>query len=140
MVENHVQHDADAVLAQGGDELLEVLHGSHGRVDGAVIGDVVSVVPARRGEEGIEPDVVYSQGGDVVDLLDDAAQISRAVTSGVAEGLGIDLVDDACPSMTFRAPGEAGWNRRTHPGTTCAHKYALVCTSCRYAPFVLYIM
>lgn len=94
VVENHVQHDTDAVLAQGGDELLEVLHGSHGRVDGAVVGDVVSVVPARRGEEGIEPDVVHSQGGDVADLLDDAAQIAHAVTSGVAEGLGIDLVDD----------------------------------------------
>ena len=95
VVENHVQHDADAALTQGGDKVLEVLHGSHGWVDGAVVGDVVAIVPARRGEEGVEPDMIHPQRGDVVDLLNDAAQVAYAVAGGVAEGLGIDLVDDA---------------------------------------------
>ena len=95
VVENHIQHDTDTALTQGGDKILEVLHGSHGWVDGAVVGDVVAVVPARRGEEGVEPDMIHPQRGDVVDLLNDAAQVAYAVAGGVAEGLGIDLVDDA---------------------------------------------
>ena len=47
VVEDHVQDDADPLLRERGDELVEVLHGAHGGVDGAVVGDVVAVVPAR---------------------------------------------------------------------------------------------
>ena len=47
VVEDHVEHGTDAVLGEGGDELVEVLHGAHGGVDGAVVGDVVAVVVAR---------------------------------------------------------------------------------------------
>ena len=42
----------------------------------------------------VEQDVVHSQGCDVVDLLDDAAQVAHAIAGGVAKGLGTDLVDD----------------------------------------------
>ena len=47
MVEDHVQHHADAVRLQSGDEFVEVLHSSHRRIDGAVVGYVVAVVPLR---------------------------------------------------------------------------------------------
>ena len=94
VVEDHVEHDADPVGAQGLDELLEVLHRPHGGVDGAVVGDVVAVVPPRRGEERVEPDVVHAQRGDVGDLLDDAPQVPDAVAVRVVERLGVDLVDD----------------------------------------------
>ena len=94
VIEDHVEHDAAPVGLQGGDEVVEVLQGAHVRVDGAVVGHVIAVVLARRGEEGVEPDVVDAEGGDVGDLLDDSAQVTDAVARGIAEGSRIDLIDN----------------------------------------------
>ena len=47
VVEHHVEHDPDAVGAQSGDEIVEVLQGAHGGIDGAVVGHVVAVVASR---------------------------------------------------------------------------------------------
>ena len=44
VVEDHVEHHADVVLGEAGDHLLDLRHGAHDGVDGAVVGDVVTVV------------------------------------------------------------------------------------------------
>ena len=122
VVEDHVEHGADAVGPQGRGELVEVLHGAHGGVHGAVVGDVVAVVVPGRGVEGVEPDVVHAEGGDVGDFVDDAAQIPHAVAVGVSEGLGIDLIDDGVVEGHAVCSRGLCLRRRPQCPATCVHK------------------
>ena len=94
VVQDHVEHDADAAGAGLAGELLEVSHGAVARVDGAVVGDVIAVVALRGGKEGRQPDIVDAELGQVVELLRDAAEVSPAVAVRVLEALRVDLVDD----------------------------------------------
>jgi hypothetical protein len=59
-----------------------------------VIGDVVAEVEARRRVDRGEPDRVDAEGLDVIEVGDDPGQVADAVTVGVGEAPGVDLVDD----------------------------------------------
>jgi hypothetical protein len=65
-----------------------------GRVDAAVVGDVVAVVLERRRVEGQKPDRGDAEVLQVVELLDQAGEVADAVVVGVVEGPDVDLVDD----------------------------------------------
>ena len=95
VVKDHVQHHADAAAFGLPAQRLEVLHRAKARVDRAVVGHVIAVVALGRDEEGGHPDIVHAQRLQVVQLGGHAGQVAEAVAVGVAEGLGIDLVDHA---------------------------------------------
>ena len=76
------------------DKRLEVLEVAVGRLDVQVVGDVVAVVPLRRGVRRQQP-----QGGDpeilqVVELLDQAAEVADPIVVAVEEGLDVQLIQD----------------------------------------------
>jgi hypothetical protein len=75
-------------------EAPEVAHGAVGRVDAAIIGDVVAVVPERRGIERHHPERGDAEVLDVVELLRDTLKVADPVVVGVEERLDVQLVDD----------------------------------------------
>jgi hypothetical protein len=75
-------------------EAAEVIEGSEPGVDAEVVGDVVTVVLARRGVEGEKPDGSDAQIDKVVHGIDDALKIADAVAVAIAEGGDIDDVEN----------------------------------------------
>ncbi len=94
MVDDQLGDDAQAAAVRLVDELFEVLARAVGGVDLAVVGDVVPVVLAWRGVERQQPDGVDAEVLDVVQLLDDAAEVADAVVVAVVERADVQLVDD----------------------------------------------
>ena len=76
------------------DEALDVVDRAVVGMDGAVFGDVVAVVEARRRIEGQQPERVDAELGDVVELGDQAGEVADAVIVGIEERLDVQLVDD----------------------------------------------
>src|SRR5207248_3809224 len=56
--------------------------------------DVVAPVLVRRNGDRAQPDGVYAEPLEIVQALDDAAEVADAVTVGVGERADIDLVQD----------------------------------------------
>ncbi len=63
--------------------------------DVLVIADVVAVVVVGRFVDRREPDDIDAQRLEVIQLLDDAAQVADAVAVAVVKAARVDLVDDA---------------------------------------------
>ena len=64
------------------------------RIDVVIIGDVVAVIAQRRGIKGQKPDGGDAQFLEIIELLDQAAEIADAVAVAVVERLDVQLVDD----------------------------------------------
>ena len=97
------------------DEALEVAERPVVGVHPAVVGDVVAVVPERRGVEGQEPQGRDPQVLEVVELLGQPPEVAHPVAHRVEKGADVELVDDrvAVPErvvlegqgLFWRAPG-----------------------------------
>ena len=94
VVDHQVKDDLEALLVRLGQKRVKVVHGAQRGLDGAVVGNVVAVVHLRRSKDGVQPNDVDAQVGQVVQLAADAIEVAHAVAVGVAEALGIDLVDN----------------------------------------------
>jgi hypothetical protein len=94
MVHDEVGDDPDAPLVGRVDEGLEVLHGPVVRVDGQEVGDVVAAVAHRRRVHRQQPENVDTEPLEVVELLDEAADVAVAVPVGVVEAADVHLVED----------------------------------------------
>ena len=93
VVDHQLGDDADAAIVAGAHQAAEVAHGAVGRMDAAILGDVVAVVLQRRRIERQHP-----QGGDaevlqIVELLPHAFEVADPVIVGIVEGLDVRLVD-----------------------------------------------
>ena len=78
-----------------GGERVEVRQRAEGRVDVAVVGDVVAEVGHRRAVERRQPDAVDAEPLQVGQPPPDALEVTGAVAVGVLERARIDLVDGA---------------------------------------------
>ena len=85
------------------DQRVEVGERAEDRIDAAIIGDVVTEIPHRRGEEGRQPDRIHPEARDIVELGGDAWQVADAVAVRIGEAARVDLVDRRAPP-----PGRAG--------------------------------
>ena len=94
VVHDEVDDHADAALVRLVEEEAEVVDGADLRVHAGVVGDVVPVVAQRAREERRDPQAVDAQPLQVVELLDQAAEVAGAVGVGVAERADQDLVED----------------------------------------------
>gem|GEM_PF-2532261 len=79
-------------LVRLGDEAPGVGHAAVFRMHAAVIGDVVTIVTPRRRIERQQPDGVHPKIGDVIQLLDQAGEVTDAVVVRVVEGLQVHLI------------------------------------------------
>ena len=89
-VEQHV-HAAPVARFKQADE---VVVGAVARGHAAVIRHIVAGVAKGRDKTGVEPEGVYPELLQIVELLDDAGDIADAVVVGVVETLRIDFVED----------------------------------------------
>jgi hypothetical protein len=75
VVGDEIKQDADAEMVGFVDQFADVFGRSQAGIDGEVVGGVVAVVGVV-GEEGVDPEAVEAQVGDVIEVLDDAAKIA----------------------------------------------------------------
>ena len=93
VVHDHVGDHADTPRVSGVDQLLDIVDGAVVGVDAGEVGDVVAPVAQRRLVEREQPDAVDPEPLEVVELLGDAAHVSRAVSVGIEEAPDVDLVE-----------------------------------------------
>ena len=128
---DQVEQDPDPAPPRLVYEPDHVVVGAVPRGDPQIVRDVVAGVAERRGEARVEPDRVDAQPGQVVEVRDDAGQVTDPVAVRVGERLRIDPVDDRVPQPRFcrhpiivaGLPGPAGRRgcggpppRRSSPG------------------------
>ena len=94
VIDHELDEYADPAIVRGFHEGLEIVHGAVRRVDRTVIGDIVTVVAHRRGEERQEPDARRTEILDVVEFLGQPGEIAHAVVVRVVERFDVDLIDD----------------------------------------------
>jgi hypothetical protein len=93
VVGHEVDHHAEAAGVCLRQQDIGVRQRAKGRVDVAVVADVVAAVHARRGVERRQPDRVDAELREVVQPGDDPRQVPDTVAVGVREAARIDLVD-----------------------------------------------
>jgi hypothetical protein len=94
VVHHQVCDHADPALVGLLDERLEVVDRPVVGMDGVEVGDVVAAVAQRRGVHRQQPDAVDAEPLQVVQLLDQPAEIAGAVVVPVEEAANVDLVED----------------------------------------------
>ena len=104
VVRHPVEQHLEAALVRSLDELVHVGQRSEHRIDVAVVADVVAVVDHRRAEHRRQPEGVDAEPLEVVEPVDDAAQVADAVAGRVAEAPWVDLVDDRGLPPRLRHP------------------------------------
>lgn len=92
VVDDQIHDQLHAALVDRGEQPVEVVQRTEERVDVLVVADVVAVVGVRGGIDRGQPQHVDIQLGQVVQMLDDARQITDAVGVRVGEAARIDLV------------------------------------------------
>jgi hypothetical protein len=95
VVDDELGDHLDVASVRGLHEGLEILDAPVGRIDRFVLADVVAVVSERRGIERQDPDARDAQRLDIVELLDQTAEVTEAVGISVPKALDVDLVDDS---------------------------------------------
>jgi hypothetical protein len=95
VVHDEVGDHADAALMGGLHEVADVVDGPVVGLDREEIRDVVAAVTQRRLVERQQPDAVDAQPLQVVQLLDQPAEVTGAVAVGVEERPRVDLVEDS---------------------------------------------
>ncbi len=95
VVDDQFGDNPQATLVRLGDEAPGIGHAAVVGVHGLVLGDVVAVVAPRRRIERQQPQGVDAQLGDVVQLADQAGEITDAIVVRVEERLDVQLVDDS---------------------------------------------
>ena len=93
VVHHEVGDDAEPSGVRFIEEALEVGQRPVVGVHRPVVGDVVAVVPERRGEEREEPQAVHAEVLQVVEPTGQAHEVADAVVVAVLEGPDVELVE-----------------------------------------------
>src|SRR5512135_3063779 len=94
MVDNELDNHPHAAPLGFDNEAAKILHGPEIGIDRSVIGNVVAVVAAGRGEEWQQPERRYAEFLQVVELFGEAGEIADTVIIAVGEGLDVKLIDN----------------------------------------------
>ena len=104
MVDDEVHHQLHVPRVQLRDQLVELLERAEQRVDVVVVGDVVAVVDHRRAVDRAQPDDVDTEQLEIVQVVQDPAEVADAVTVAVGEAARVHLVDHG--GLPPVAPGD----------------------------------
>ncbi|MNI03048.1 hypothetical protein D3C73_559410 [compost metagenome] len=94
VVDDELDDDPDSALVCGFDKRTKILHRAIVGADIAVVCDVITIVAARRGKEGQEPDRISAERGDVIELFGQPLEVAYSVAVRVVKRLHMQLVDD----------------------------------------------
>src|SRR5829696_8132957 len=104
VVNDEVHHQLHVPRVQLRDQLVELLERAEERVDVVVVGDVVAVVSHRRAVDRAQPDDVDTEQLEIVEMVQDSAEVTDSVTVAVSEAARVYLVDHGGPPPV--APGD----------------------------------
>jgi hypothetical protein len=122
VVEHQLGDDPQAVPVGRAQEDLEVVQRAVAGVDVGVVGDVVAVIPQRRGVEGHQPERGDAQRLEILELAGQPAEIADAVAVAVAEGAHVHLVDDRVLVPTAGGRPRLRFGRHARrPNKRCGH-------------------
>ncbi len=105
VVHHEIRDHAHAALVRLLDELAEVVHRPVVGVEREEVRDVVAAVAQRRLVHRQQPEAVDAEPLEIVELVDQAAEVTRAVVVAVEEPADVDLVEDG-PLEPERIPFE----------------------------------
>src|SRR5579862_6971593 len=94
MVDHQLRDDAQPAAVRLADEGTEISACAVLRMNVTIVGDVVAVVPARRGIERQQPDGVDAAVLDVVQPFGEPAKVADTIPVAVVESADMQLVDD----------------------------------------------
>jgi hypothetical protein len=94
MVDYQLGDDAQAAAVCLAQKCPEITQRAVVRVNVAIVGDVIAVVPERRRTEGQQPDRRDAEILDVIQLPGQTAKITDAVVVAVVVGADMDFVDN----------------------------------------------
>jgi hypothetical protein len=94
MIDDELGNDAQPSVVRCPHEPAEVTHGPVGRIDAAVLGDVVAVILERRGVERHDPDRRDTEIFDIIQLARESLEVADAVIVRIEERLDMQLIND----------------------------------------------
>src|ERR1700682_672407 len=94
MIDDQFGDDAQAAFVRGREERLKILERAEVRIDVVIISDVVTVIAQWRRIERQEPDRGDAEFLQIIEFLDQSAQIADAVTVTVMKSFNMQLIDD----------------------------------------------
>src|SRR5215212_6065918 len=109
VVHDHVENNLYASLVDFGNQLQYIVHAAVFGSDVGVVRNIVTEIRLRGGEEWRDPNGFEAQPLDVIQLLEDAWQISNPISIAVIKGTRVDLVNaclviprESCHPVTCR--------------------------------------
>src|SRR5258705_13587647 len=72
----------------------KIIEGGEVRIDVEIIGDVVAVITERRGIKRQEPDSRNAEFLEIIELFDQATEVTHPIAVAVTKRLNVQLVDD----------------------------------------------
>ena len=94
VIDHQLRDDAQPALVRRGEKRLEIVQRAVVRIDVVIIRDVVAIIAQRRGIKRQQPDRGDAEFLEIIELLDQSAEIADAVAVAVVKGLDVQLVDD----------------------------------------------
>ena len=94
VVEDHVQHELDAVFLSFLGQFFKVCHGPKEGIDSGVIRYIIAIIPLRTRIEGVEPDDIDTQFLQIRQFFDDSTQVPHTISGRIFIGFWINLVDN----------------------------------------------
>ena len=94
VIDDEIDHDADAALARGAEEIHEVPQGAEAWIHVVIVGDVVPIVPVRRRMKREQPHARNAERVEVVDSRGETRKVADAVAVGILKRLDVERVDD----------------------------------------------
>ena len=121
VVGHEIQDHLQAPRMGDGQQSVEVLERPEQRIDGAVIGHVVTEIDHRRGIDRRDPDRIDAEHGEIVEPQLDTLQVANPVAVRVLKGARVDLVDHALlPPRVAHANIAAGMWMMRHARSACS--------------------
>ena len=93
MVDDQIQHHFDSAFFPLCDQAIKIGKIAVARIDRLIIRDVVTEIHLRRREHGRQPDRINPKLLQVVQVVNDALQVARAVVIAIGVTARIDLID-----------------------------------------------
>ena len=95
MVQHQIHDDGNISFPSLADQLLHILHRAEHGVDGAVVGHIVAVVHLGRSANRTQPNAVNAQLLQIIQMRDDALQVTHTAAGGILKAFGVDLIEDS---------------------------------------------
>ena len=94
MIDHQFRDDAQIALVRRIKKCAEIIERAEVRIDVEIIGDVVAVITERRRIKRQQPDSRNAELLEIIELFDQATEVTHPIAVAVTKRLNVQLVDD----------------------------------------------